>query len=269
MEIKELFVSIDLHLVLKKEFPDANITTLGDITKKIAVISKVRVGDTKLRTFTDYDEISLNCIDKYGVIYIESINKEMEPASLKAIHNQRLEYTDLIVTHRGKLGRCGLVAKNYNRIIVGNNSMIRIQFHDKTKLELSLFVQAYLLLPYVKQYMDQQLSVSKDRKILTSAWLKTLPIPVYKTKYDKDILYYAYPELTRLIQTKLDIVARSAALEQDIKNLIDLSIKKKNDSLKVIINTPDTIKNKILKNEQLVDELIALQNKIKQLTLEF
>jgi len=46
---------------LQKLFPNIKVIKLKDITTKIATISKVRVGET--RTFSEYDEISLNDLD--------------------------------------------------------------------------------------------------------------------------------------------------------------------------------------------------------------
>ncbi|MCX6075500.1 MAG: hypothetical protein NTW78_01285 [Campylobacterales bacterium] len=117
---------------LQKLFPNTKIIKLGDITTKIATISKVRVGQT--RTFSEYDEISLNDLDAYGVITVPEIPKYLGPANASSISSQRLCEGDLVLTHRGSVFKVGLVGSEYKKVIVGNNSMIRIQFpHARIK----------------------------------------------------------------------------------------------------------------------------------------
>ncbi len=171
----------DLRTQLQELFPTTPIVRLKDICLKIAGISKVRVGER--RTFNEYDEISLNNIDEMGVIYVPQERREYELASASVIMKQALNEGDVIVLQRGMISKIGIVGakENYKRIIVGNNSMIRIQFAASFRNELARFVQTYLQHPMVKAYLDSAITCgSEKRKILSSAFLANMPIPHFK-----------------------------------------------------------------------------------------
>ena len=241
---------INLEDVLKKEFPNKEIVRLKDITTKIAVISKVRIGNN--RTVTDYDEISLNNIDEYGIIYVPQDSKEVGPAYSSSIESQSLKAGDLVVMHRGRVGKVGLVGTNYKRTVVGNNSMMRIQFPQDKKNETPRFVQAYLQLPYVKEYIDEQLSVSKDRKILTAAWLSELQIPLFEE---------GSGEFNDLVNTRLTILSEAKKIEDEAKKLIQIFESMRHECVELEINKKDkleVIKNKDKDLKKLLD--IAIDN---------
>lgn len=178
------------HLLsrLTQDFGSAKVVTLADITRKIAIISKVRV--TKNRTFKEYDEISLNNIDEYGVVYIIADAKEQDGASPTAIKTQSLKYGDLVLNQRTSKMKVGFIdkAQKYKQAIVGNNSMIRVEFEDG-QIDTARYVQLYLQLPYVLEYLNTLIVCSKgdgkgndnksNRQILSSTQLQALPIPKY------------------------------------------------------------------------------------------
>ncbi|MDQ7060931.1 MAG: hypothetical protein Q9M43_07225 [Sulfurimonas sp.] len=169
-----------LQALLKTKFPHSKIGTLKDLTYKISGISKVRYG-TNCRD-SDYDEISLNNIDGYGQIYIPSSHKASAPANATALKNQSLLEGDLIILHRGKVGKMGIIGDKYKRRIVGNNSMIRIQFDETRRKDTPWFVMQYLQLSFVKEYIDTYIpsSGSTKRKILNPLILSSLPIPLFE-----------------------------------------------------------------------------------------
>lgn len=190
---------------LSKEFNGANIVTLKDLTKKIAIVSKVRIGDKKKRDCSDYDEISLYNIDDYGVVYVPENIKESEPANYTSVVNQTLNYGDLVLNQRTTKMKVGFIGKEetYKRRIVANNSMIRIQF-PKNNIDTSRFVQLYLQLPYVVEYLNALPSSSKsDRKILSSMQLLELPIPEYiEDEQHVSLSEILYPKMELLKEAK-------------------------------------------------------------------
>ena len=207
---------------LKELFANAKIVTLKEMTTKIATISKVRVGQT--RTFVAYDEISLNDLDAYGVITVAAVPKYLGPANASAISSQSLREGDLVLTHRGSVFKVGLVGSAYKNVIVGNNSMIRIQFPHAKHKSTPRYVQAYLQLPFVKEYLDSQITCgSKERKILSAANLAQLPIPEFDEKsqlFDFLDLYYGRISMTIEAQKLLDeatkIVEHMGVLKESV-----------------------------------------------------
>lgn len=201
---------------LSQEFNSANIVILRDLTKKIAIISKVRIGDKKKRDYTEYDEISLYNIDPYGVVYIPEDAKRPEPANYTSVVNQTLRYGDLVLNQRTSKMKVGFIGKeeSYQRRIVGNNSMIRIQFHNRS-IDTARFVQLYLQLPYVLEYLNALPSCSKsDRKILSSTQLQELPIPEY---IEKEQLI----SLSEVLYPKMELLRQAREMKEIAEGLIE------------------------------------------------
>lgn len=222
---------------LKELFANAKIIKLKDITTKIATISKVRVGQT--RTFSEYDEISLNDLDAYGVITVPEIPKYLGPANASSISSQRLCEGDLVLTHRGSVFKVGLVGSEYKKVIVGNNSMIRIQFPHAKNQYTPLFVQAYLQLPFVKEYLNKQITCgSKERKILSSANLAELPIPEFDEKnqtFDFLEFYYGRISITIEAQKLLDEATRIIETMGVLKEAVISDALNRSDEMEVIL----------------------------------
>lgn len=243
---------MNLEKILKKEFPNCKIVKLMDITTKIAGISKVRVG--KVRTYTNYDEVSLNYIDEYGVVYIPQNHKEAAPANATAMRTQILQEGDLVMTQRGQVGKVGLIGRSYKRPIVGNNSMIRIQFPNNKREDTPLFVQTYLQLPYVRKYLDNQITRgSVDRKILSSASLSELPIPMFKETKGlfHDFLY-----------TRMGLSLEATRFKRDLDELIELYDKRKNETVSLAINKPDELIEIHKENEKTLLKLSRLRESL-------
>ena len=221
---------------LQKLFPNTKVMKLKDITTKIATISKVRVGET--RTFSEYDEISLNDLDAYGVIRVTEHPKYLGPANHSSIGSQRLHEGDVVLTHRGSVFKVGVVGSGYEKVIVGNNSMIRIQFpHAKNKYT-PLFVQAYLQLPFVREYLNKQITCgSKERKILSSANLAELPIPEFDEKnqvFDFLELYYDRISMTLQAQKLLDEAVRIIETMGVLKEAVISDALNRSDEMDII-----------------------------------
>ena len=177
-------IMIDLKMRLIKEFPNSRIVKLKDLTKKIAVVAKVRIG--KRRDVHNYREVTLTDMDEYGVVVPDFSKKRPVAANASAIASQRLHKNDLLVSYRGTDIKVGRIDREYDEPIVGNTSVIRIRFEhkdEKMEEELSIFVQNYLQLPYVKEYIaNRPQSCESGRKILSPLFLGNIPIPRYEQK---------------------------------------------------------------------------------------
>jgi len=247
-----------LEELLIKKFPDIEITTIANLTQKVATISKVRIGKKEDRTYTDYDEISLNNIDEFGYIYVPDTDKQLEPASSKSIKRQALNHEDLVMLLRGKIGKIGMIGDNYKRTIVGNTSMIRIQFNDEQKENFNpLYVMEYLKLPFVKEYIDTFIpsSGSPNRKILNSEVIANLPIPVLT--HDKYKIFRGY------ILTKIKMINKAKEIQQTTQKLVESFLEIKNDSLIAAVNhNYDWITDNFTIKE--LDKIKASLNEISQ-----
>lgn len=240
-----------LEKLLLNKFPNKKIVTLKDLAEKISIISKVRYGHNK--TFTDYDEISLRNIDEYGYIYISENDKPSEPANETAVKNQELHESDLIILHRGKVGKMGIIGKEYKRKIVGNNSMIRIQFKQNRKVDTPWFVMQYLQLDYVKEYLNTLAPAcgSNKRKILNSEMLKELPIPEFKEQGGlfKELLF----ERKHFLLEADHLVNKIGKLKSEYETLID-------ESVQSVINESDILPRILDTQKKKFDELNQLSN---------
>ncbi len=182
----------DLKAKLKKEFIGIEIVKLKDLAKKIAVISKVRVG--KERSVFDYHEVTLADVNEHGIITVDFTKEKPAPANGSAIASQALHKNDLLISYRGVDIKIGRIDKEYKKPIVSNNSAIRIQFDyesEEEEEEVSIFVQMYLQLPYVKEYIVKRPQSSENnRKILSPLFLSNMPIPLFHSRnYDfKDLI---------------------------------------------------------------------------------
>jgi len=221
---------LDLKAKLEKEFIGIEIVKLEDLAKKIAVISKVRVG--KERSVVDYHEVTLADVNEYGIITVDSTKEKPAPANSSAIASQALHKNDLLVSYRGVDIKVGRIDKEYEKPIVSNNSAIRIQFDYEDKEEeeeVSIFVQMYLQLPYVKEYIASRPQSSKnDRKILSPLFLSNLPISLFHSRnYDfKD-----------LINNRLKILSSAKDMLHEMQQLVKRLENHKNDSLSLYLNS--------------------------------
>jgi len=204
-----------------------SIVTLKDLTKKIATISKVRVGKHENRTVTDYAEISLQNIDNLGYVYIPKEYKGHPPANHTSIKKQALNYNDIILSFRSIFSQnIALVNKSYDEYsaIVGNNSMIRMEFDEDRREDTPIYVYHFLKLPFVHNILKSLCRVDKSLNLdasmfLSPSILETLPIPIF---YEGDGAYKEY------IHTRLSILDTFDSIEGHISflkdNLKDLTL---------------------------------------------
>jgi len=246
----------DLKAKLEKEFIGVEIVKLEDLAKKIAVISKVRVGDK--REFVNYDEVTLTDVDEYGVIAVDPAKKRPAPANTNAIVSQALHKNDLLVSYRGVDIKVGRIDKEYKEPIVSNNSAIRIQFDygDKDEEEeISMFVQAYLQLPYVKEYIVKRPQSSEnDRKILSPLFLSNLPIPLFHSRnYDfKDF-----------INTRLEILNSAKDILYEMQQLLKQLENHKDEALPTYLSNKNFSSKILLKDLEFLDALENTKQKIE------
>jgi len=252
----------DLKAKLEEEFHDVSIVKLKDLTKKIAVISKVRVG-TK-RDFINYNEVTLVDIDAYGIIQVNSAKKKPAPANASAIASQALHKNDLLVSYRGLDIQVGRIDKEYKDPVVSNNSAIRIQFEYKDaqeEEEVSLFVQTYLQLPYVKEYIAKRpQSTENNRKILSPLFLANLPIPLF---YSKD---YAFKDF---IHNHLKAVNTVKRMMQEMEELQIIIEEYKNDSLPLYLSNSTNLTKLGTEEKKALTSLGIASKRVKNLVKEF
>ncbi|WP_151899635.1 hypothetical protein [Sulfurimonas hydrogeniphila] len=252
----------DLKAKLEEEFHDVPIVKLKDLTKKIAVISKVRVG-TK-RDVLDYNEVTLADIDAYGIIQVNSTKKKPAPANASAIASQALHKNDLLVSYRGLDIQVGRIDREYKHPVVSNNSAIRIQFEYEDAQEaeeVSLFVQTYLQLPYVKKYIAKRPQSSENnRKILSPLFLANLPIPLF---YSRD---YAFKDF---IYKRLKAVHTVKKMIQEMEELQIIIEEHKDNSLPLYLSNATNLSELVKEDIKALTSLGIASKRVKNLVKEF
>ena len=220
---------MDLQAKLKEEFPDVVIGRLKDLAKKIAVIAKVRVG--KERSVLDYSEVTLADADAYGVIRVDPTKEKPAAANSSAIRSQSLHKNDILVSYRGVDIQVGRIDREYEKPVVSNNSAIRIQFDYEDKEEeeeVSIFVQIYLQLPYVKEYIaSRPQSSQNDRKILSPLFLSNLPIPLFHSKNH---------DFKDFINHRLEILKNAKEMLDEMRQLVKKLENYKNEALPMYLS---------------------------------
>ncbi len=249
-----------LEELLSKKFPKSQIVTLEYVTSKISMVSNVRVGRKENRKFTNYDELSLSNIDRYGFIYVSDTAKIQEPASNGVMNAQSLNYGDILMVQRGKTGKIGMVNKKefYKKVIVGNNSMIRLQFsQEQLKAHFHHLVFHYLQLPFVKEYIESYIpsSSSYDRKILNSTALSEIAIPFIRNE-DRDLLL-------NFLSTRQHILLQADEIQNNIEKLLLQYKDLQNNTLDDIFNN-DThqCSNTLDSDMKSLETLIGVNDKL-------
>jgi len=253
-----------LNQILLEKFPKSEIVTLKYLTSKISMVSNVRVGNKKNRDFLNYDEVSLNYIDKHGFIYINDEAKIQEKASVSAINRQSLNYGDILMVQRGKTGKIGMVNKKefYKKIIVGNNSMIRLQFsYEQLQESFHHFIFYYLQLPFVKEYLELYIpsSNSLNRKILNSTALSNLPVPLIKIE-DREIFF-------RILSVKKQRILETEEIQRNIENLLVKYKEANENTLDDIINNNEHL-SKLESDVESLENIFNLNREINKLLLK-
>ena len=248
----------DLKAKLEEEFIGVEIVKLENLAKKIAVISKVRVG--KERSVIDYHEVTLADVNEYGIITVDPTKEKPAPANSSAIASQALHKNDLLVSYRGVEIKVGRIDKEYKKTIVSNNSAIRIQFDygsEAEEEEVSIFVQMYLQLPYVKEYIaSRPQSSDNNRKILSPLFLSNLPIPLFHSRnYDfKDF-----------INTRLKILNSAKEMLYEMQQLVKKLENYKDEALPTYLSDKNFSSKTLLKDLELLDALGNTKQKIKDI----
>ena len=248
-------VLIDLKEKLQEEFADTQIVTLSQLAKKIAVVAKVRMGSK--RDVVDYYEVTLSDMDQYGVIVPDTTKAKPQPANSTTIASQRLRKNDLLVSYRGIDIKVGRIDREYEKPIVSNNSVIRIQFEDEDEdfeEDLSLFVQHYLQLPYVKAYIaSRPRSTQNDRKILSPRFLSNLPIPLFDP---------AHIRLKDLLTKRLQTLHSAKDFQKQLDQLIQQLQKRKHNALSLYLCEDLSHKAVLGDDMQLLDAINMCQKRI-------
>ena len=245
---------------LSKKFPKSEIVTLEYVTSKISMVSNVRVGKKENRKFTNYDEVGLNNIDRYGFVYVSDKAKIQEPASNGVMKAQSLNYGDILMVQRGKTGKIAMVNKKkfYKKVIVGNNSMIRLQFsQEQLKASFHHLVFHYLQLPFVKEYIESYIpsSSSYDRKILNSTALSEIMIPFIKYE-DRDLLL-------NFLSTRQHILLQADEIKNNIEKLLLQYQDSQNNILDDIFNNDtNQCSDKLDSDMQSLETLVGINDKL-------
>lgn len=246
----------ELEENLYKLFGDVKLVKLSDLVQKIAICSKVRVGPESQKTDKFYEEVSLNDLDEHGIIQLPSKSKDYEKANKTALYNQALNKGDLLLTHRSMKLKIGLYEGRYEHIVIGNSGLMRIQFDKSRCNNTPVYVQAYLQLPLIVEYLNRHsilcsLSIphieggvsyttgGQSIRRLKAETLLELPIPYFEEgdnpNYFKN-LYYANIHIcnelekilqkTRILLKGSDYI-RGDALIQQIRSEDKSSLRKK------------------------------------------
>jgi len=121
----------------------------------------------------------------------------------------------------------GLIKRSYDNYssVVGNNSMMRIEFEDDRNKDTPIYVMHYLKLEFVKDFIDSQrlIEESSDSKsvgqktFLTVSILEELPIPIF---YESNGEYrdYIHSRLS-VLDTFESIRHKILFLEDNLKKL--------------------------------------------------
>ena len=249
---------LDLQAKLKKEFPDVAIGKLKDLAKKIAVIAKVRVG--KERSVLDYSEVTLADADAYGIIRVDPTKEKPAAANSSAIRSQSLHKNDILVSYRGVDIQVGRIDREYEKPVVSNNSAIRIQFDYEDKdieEEVSIFVQSYLQLPYVKEYIaSRPQSSQNDRKILSPLFLSNLPIPLFQAKG------YAIKEL---MHTRFSLLRQADELCDTLQHILAQLQEHKERSLHIALEQTENIQDEKNQDEKIAQDLVQIATSLQRL----
>lgn len=255
---------VEFRETLIEYFGVRSIVTLKDLTKKIATISKVRVGKHESRTVTDYAEISLQNIDNLGYLYIPKEYKGHPPANRTSIKKQSLNYNDIILSFRSIFSqRVALVNKSYDEYsaVVGNNSMIRMEFEEDRKEDTPIYVYHFLKLPFVHNILKSLCSVEESansdmQALLSPSVLETLPIPIF---YEGNGAYKEY------IHTRLSILDRFDSIEGYISflkdNLRDLTLGCREDDSSGLI----TFSSQAEKAYLIIDAIKEFEKKLESI----
>lgn len=245
---------------LRGRFPQLQIISLRELVEKIAVVSKVRVGND--RTYNNYDEVTPTHTDNYGCLIPHKDGKELGPAYKTLLDSQNLNPGDLLISYRGtKHYSVGRAAKKYTRKTIGNNAAIRIQFKQDEQEELPIMVQSYLNLDYVQEYLQSVATLPQNskypRKSLTSKILLELPIPKFEVFesaiYKEQHLYNL--EIRDLLH---QVCEYSQRIQENLQNTL-------NKDLELYSQDPFKFKNNIISKKILEGQIAQLKIDLEHL----
>jgi len=213
---------------LGKLFPSLELTYLKNITDKIALVSQVRIGNSK--NYTDYEEVSLiNTNNEYGVIESQNPQKQSLPADYQAVQRHALKKGDLLLSYRAKHTIKVLrVKETPARAMVGNTSTIRVEFKDNCSELLPVLVQSYLNLDIVQSYLialaTKKHETDKTKRFLISpSTLRDLPIPHFNINKEIDYEKVFMQRLAMLHKTQ-KLLSLSKKLTIKSVNLLDTTL---------------------------------------------
>jgi hypothetical protein len=166
--------AMKLRNMIQEHMPDTKIVTLEELTHSISKVANVRVRN---RTISKYHELGIEDINEEGILSIPEKPKPYDPANESAIKSQSLHTGDLIFGYRGKLGKIGLVNKEFDIPVVTNSGMIRITFPEDRLKETPRYVQTYLQSNLIRTYLNTTLDENNKLNVET---LKQLPIPYFE-----------------------------------------------------------------------------------------
>jgi len=246
-----------LKQILKNEFPHLEIVTLENMTSKIAVITKVRIG--KELSFNDYDEVSLSHLDHKGILLPHKRGEDFTPANKTSIESQSLNAGDILISYRGtKRYAVGRVGDNYKRAIVGNNGAIRIQFHENIDSSIPVMVHSYLELSYVQEYLKNVSGKSNySRQLLSPKILMELPIPEFDV-YSSRLYANVYEKRKDMIKELQDISQSSQEISKKLQMYSDRD-------LSLSANYEDSFKGFLEEKERINNLLHILKAQLKEI----
>lgn len=236
---------------LKEKFKDKPYNTLGDMTSKIATISKVRDDRYGELDFREYDEVRPTQTDEFGAVLASSSAEDLGPANERVMKKQILNAGDLLISYRGKHSySVGRVGNNYKRVVVGNNSTIRIQFNDEHKQieQLPVMIQAYLKQECVQDYLRRcSVKANNNRHLINAQILQELPIPNFV--YEREMSFSDFHN------KRLSILDTAKKIELLSQKIIDKTFVSLNEDLVLHTDSPSKLKELALKDEETLEYL--------------
>lgn len=242
---------------LEREFKHTPSYTLCDITKKIAIISKVRDSrHGQVLTYEEYDEVTPKTTDIFGVVVPSSRGEVLGKANARVIKAQALNEGDLLISYRGKYGYpVARVGSGYRRTIVGNNSTIRIQFIDNIEKEMPVLIQEYFQQDYVQEYLIRcSLEAKLSRQLINAEMLKTLPLPDFRKSSDITFLEFH--------NKRLNLVATAKSINKTAQEIVENLTAMATKDLALHTNSPQLLKELSKKDEEILEYLKGVMEKL-------
>lgn len=250
---------------IQKIFPSLELTCLGSITNKIALVPQVRLGNSL--EYTDYEEVSLqNSKSKGGVLIPSNSQKPSSPANRNLVDKHSLKKGDLLLSYRAKNRIKVLrVKETPKRAMVGNTATVRIEFKHHDLDTLPILIQSYLQLDIVEDYLIDKAIKNKEsnntsRFLISPRILKDLPVPRFVANSSVDF--------EGIMEKRTHLITMNENILNQMKKLYIRSNIILQHSLPSYINNPGKLMQTSLRDKDITNKLLKLQKCLEDASLE-